>query len=224
VHPHLRKPILLFDLDGTLTDSWLGITRSIAYALEKLGVAPPPERELLWCIGPPLKQSFEKLLGVARKDEAIGALDLYREIYEETGIFENTLYPGVSELLARVKNAGAKVYLATSKPHVYADRILEHFGIAGYFDAVYGSELDDSRSDKGEVIAHALTSSRIDPREAFMIGDREFDAIGARKNGVACLGAVWGHGGEAELRAAGVVHLFRTPTALERFLIVETND
>lgn len=217
---HLRKPILLFDLDGTLTDPWIGITRSIAYALEKLGVAPPPQRELLWCIGPPLKQSFETLLGDARKGEATRALELYRETYEATGIFENVLYPGIPELLARVKNAGAKVYLATSKPHVYADRILEHFEIEEYFDAVYGSELDDSRSDKAEVIAHAVRSSHIDPSRAFMIGDREFDGIGARKNGIECLGALWGHGAEAELRACGVQHLFRTTEELERFLFI----
>jgi len=215
----LRKPILLFDLDGTLTDPWIGITRSIAYALEKLGIAPPPERELIWCIGPPLKQSFEKLLGPVRASEAGRALELYRETYEITGIFENVLYPGIPELLARLKNAGAKIYLATSKPHVYADRILEHFGIAEFFDGVYGSELDDTRSDKGEVIAHALKLAHIDPAKTFMIGDREFDVIGARKNGIECLAALWGHGGEAEMRAAGAAHFFKTAADLGEFLL-----
>lgn len=217
---HLRKPILLFDLDGTLTDPWIGITRSIAYALEKLDVPSPPQRELIWCIGPPLKRSFETLLGEARKEEAGRALELYRETYEATGIFENVLYPGIPELLARLKTAGAKVYLATSKPHVYADRILEHFQIADYFDAVYGSELDDTRSDKAEVIAHAVRSSHIDPERAFMIGDREFDGIGARKNGIECLGALWGHGGEAELRACGVKHFFHSSETLGHFLFL----
>jgi phosphoglycolate phosphatase len=220
MHPHLRKPILLFDLDGTLTDPWIGITRSIVYALERMGVPAPPQRELLWCIGPPLKKSFEILLGEARKGEASRALELYKETYETQGIFENVLYPGIPELLADVKNAGAAVYLATSKPHVYADRILEHFAIAEYFDAVYGSELDDTRSDKAEVIAYAILKSHIDPTKAFMIGDREFDAIGARKNGIECLAALWGHGGEAEMRAAGVQHFFHSTTALRKFLFL----
>ena len=142
---HLRKPILLFDLDGTLTDPWIGITRSIVYALEKLGAPAPPQRELLWCIGPPLKASFETLLGDARKGEAVKALDLYRETFENQGIFENVLYPGIPEMLARLRSAGARIYLATSKPHIYANRILEHFEIEGNFDGVYGSELDDTR-------------------------------------------------------------------------------
>ncbi|MBS1963832.1 MAG: HAD family hydrolase [Bdellovibrionales bacterium] len=215
----LRKPTLLFDLDGTLTDPWIGITRSIVYALEKLGAPAPPQRELIWCIGPPLKKSFETLLGPARAGEADRALSLYRETYEAQGIFENVLYDGIPELLAAVKNAGAFVSLATSKPRVYAERILEHFEIQPYFDAVHGSELDDSRSDKAEVIAHAVKTERLDPAKCLMIGDREFDAIGARKNGMPCLGALWGHGNEAELRANGVTEFFRTPAELQEYLL-----
>ncbi len=221
MHTHLRKPVFFFDLDGTLTDPWIGITRSIAYALEKLGVPSPPQRELIWCIGPPLKQSFKKLLGSARKGEAGRALELYRETYEAQGIFENTLYDGIPELLARVKGHGAKIYLATSKPRVYAVRILEHFGISEYFNGVYGSELDDTRSDKAEVIAHGLKMEHLDPKNVLMIGDREYDAIGARKNGVDCVGVLWGHGGEAELRAAGLTEFFKKPADLAHYLIGE---
>jgi phosphoglycolate phosphatase len=119
-----RKPIFLFDLDGTLTDPWVGITRSIAYALERLGITPPPERELIWCIGPPLKKSFETLLGPTRSGEAAKALELYRKNYEAGGIFENVVYEGIPELLANVKSAGATLHLCTSKPRVYAERIL----------------------------------------------------------------------------------------------------
>jgi phosphoglycolate phosphatase len=219
----LRKPVLLFDLDGTLTDPWIGITRSILYALEKLGAPFPADpRELIWCIGPPLKRSFEKLLGDARKSEAKRALELYRENYEATGIFENVLYPGIPELLAKLKNAGAQIYLATSKPTVYAERILEHFALRQFFHGVHGSELDDTRSDKAEVIAHALETWHFDVKATFMIGDREFDVIGARKNGIECLGALWGHGGEAELRAAGVLEVFKTTDALGKYLFRES--
>ena len=168
----LRKPNLLFDLDGTLTDPWIGITRSIAYALERLGIAPPPPRELIWCIGPPLKASFEKLLGDRRKGEAARALELYRESYESAGIFENVVYSGIPELLNRLKSADARLFLATSKPQVYAVRILEHFGLSGHFEGVYGSEIDDSRSDKAEVIAHAVSSERRESSDSIMIGDR----------------------------------------------------
>ncbi len=219
MHLTLRKPIFLFDLDGTLTDPWIGITRSIAYALERLGVAPPPERELIWCIGPPLKQSFETLLGPARKGEAARALELYRETYEVTGIFENTVYDGIPELLAKLKAANARIFLATSKPRVYAIRILEHFALDSFFDGVYGSELDDTRSDKAEVIAHALKMEHLDPANALMIGDRQFDAVGARKNGVDCVGVLWGHGSAAELRAAGATELFKTPADLGHYLL-----
>ena len=221
-HHSLLKPIILFDLDGTLTDPWIGITRSIIYALEHLGVAAPPARELIWCIGPPLKESFEKLLGPARKGEAARALELYRVSYEATGMFENVLYDGIPELLKRLKTAGAKLCLATSKPRVYAVRILEHFGIDEFFTGVYGSELDDSRSDKAEVIAHAVQMEHLDPKAAIMVGDREFDVIGARKNGMDVVGVLWGHGGEAELRLAGAMVFAKTPADLARYLIVES--
>jgi phosphoglycolate phosphatase len=201
--------IVFLDLDGTLTDPKPGITRSIRHALHTLGREAPPEDALTWCIGPPLLQSFVHLLG----DEALAgrALALYRERFAKTGLYENRVYAGVPEMLKRLRDAGFRLFLATSKPHVFASRITAHFGLDRWLDGAFGSELDGTRTDKTALLAHALEETGAEPGQAVMLGDREHDIIGARNNGVAGVGALWGYGTQAELQAAGATWLATNP-------------
>ncbi|MGY8660871.1 HAD family hydrolase [Bradyrhizobium sp. UFLA05-109] len=196
---------IYFDLDGTLTDPKPGITRSIQYALERLGQHIPSEDELTWCIGPPLHASLKKLTGT---DELAGrALLLYRERFADVGLFENEAYDGIEETLSALSATGARMFVATSKPAVYATRIVDHFGLKHYFEQVFGSELDGTRVDKGDLLAYALDTARVDPQTAVMIGDRSHDVVGARKNGMTSIGVLYGYGSEAELRDAGAHHI-----------------
>jgi phosphoglycolate phosphatase len=205
---------ILFDLDGTLTDPFPGITRSIQHALESLDHHPPLAEDLRWCIGPPLKASFETLLGPDRAHLADQALGKYRERFGTVGLFENAVYAGIGEVLQELKLRGHVIRLATSKPTVFASRIVEHFGLRKYFDSVDGSELDGTRTDKVELIAHILDREAIRPDDAVMIGDREFDMIGARHNGVRGLGVLWGYGSLEELTAAGAAACVAAPEEL----------
>jgi phosphoglycolate phosphatase len=208
------RQAVLFDLDGTLTDPKPGITECIRYALTKLGRAAPEPEALLWCIGPPMPKSFATLL--ATTDDALIAqgIALYRERFGTVGLFENAVYPGIPEAVAAVRATGLATYVATSKPHVYATRILDHFGLAGLFDGVYGSELDLTRVDKGELIAYALAQERLAPARVVMVGDREHDVLGARRCGVRAIGVTYGYGSETELRAAGAHALAGAPGAI----------
>jgi phosphoglycolate phosphatase len=196
---------IYFDLDGTLTDPKPGITGSIQYALKKLGRAVPSQDELTWCIGPPLHASLKMLTGTdALADQA---LQLYRERFSEVGLFENSPYQGIHDTLAAVAATGARMFVATSKPAVYAERIVAHFGLRDYFERVFGSELDGRRVDKRDLLAYALEEAKVDPRHAVMIGDRSHDVIGARTNGMTAIGVLYGYGSEAELRDAGAHHI-----------------
>jgi len=206
--------ILFFDLDGTLTDSKPGITRCIQHALISLGHAAPHADELEWCVGPPLKDSFARLLGSDEPALLERALALYRERFSTVGLFENALYPDVPETLRAFQAAGHRQFVVTAKPHVYARRIVEHFGLMGPIEVVYGSELDGTRGDKGELIAHVLALHGFDPARVLMIGDREHDMKGAAACGVAGIGAAWGYGGEAELRHHGARHVAAGMAAL----------
>ena len=161
---------IFFDLDGTLTDPKLGITRSIQYALNKLNRTTPAENELTWCIGPPLLASLKKLLG--NDDLADIALSLYRERFADIGIFENDVYPGIEDTLSLLAKSGHRLFVATSKPGVYAQRIIDHFKMTAYFDRVFGSEMDGTRSDKTELLKYALQTTSVEPFHAIMIGDR----------------------------------------------------
>ncbi len=201
---------LLFDLDGTLTDPKPGIVRSIQYALKKLGVAAPAGDDLTWCIGPPLLESLGHLVGDAHAAEA---LTLYRERFSDIGWRENAVYPGIPELLRERQDAGDQLLIATSKPHVYAERIVQHFGLAARFERVFGAELDGTRADKGELIRFALSETSSD-KPALMIGDRKHDIIGAQKNGIASIGVTYGYGGESELLQAGADQIVHSPREL----------
>lgn len=198
---------VLFDLDGTLTDPAEGILRSVSYALERMGIAAPPLEDLNWVIGPPLQRSLAKILG--SDDPALSArcLALYRERFGEIGLFENELYEGVPEMLGELRRQGRRLYVATSKPTVYAARILAHFQIAGFFEGTFGSELDGTRTDKGELLRHLIEVEDLDASHTVMVGDRKHDVAGALANGVPCIGALYGYGSRDELQAAGA-HAF----------------
>jgi phosphoglycolate phosphatase len=190
---------VFFDLDGTLTDPKTGIIRSIVYALDRLGVESPDEEELTWCIGPPLSSSFCTLVGDRAAPEAVR---YYRERFNEHGWQENALYEGIAAALEQLATAGNRLYVATSKPHVFAARIVTHFGLDSYFSGVFGSELDGTRSDKADLLRFAL--SRLRPAdEPSMVGDRMHDVIGAKLNGMRAIAVTYGYGSREELEQAG---------------------
>ena len=204
---------ILFDLDGTLTDPAAGITRSVAHALAKRGIAVPDLRALHPFIGPPLIDSFMRYYGFPR-DEAVRAVADYREYYAVRGIFENTVYPGIPALLRQLKSAGKWVGMATSKPEPYARQIVDHFGLTVYFDAICGSLMDETRTAKADVIAYLLESYRIAPDRAVMVGDRSYDVAGAQAFGIPCIGVTFGYGSADELRDAGAAALADSPEAV----------
>ncbi len=203
---------IYFDLDGTLTDPKLGITRSIQYALRKLDRRAPPKDELVWCIGSPLRASLKKLLGA--DDLAGKALSLYRERVGDIGIFENEIYPGIEDTLSVLAKSDRRLFVATSKPTIYAERIIDYFKLTVYFERVFGSELDGRRSDKTELLNYALQTTGVDPLQATMIGDRSHDMIGARNNGMTAVGVLYGYGSKEELVAAGAHQVCATPQGL----------
>lgn len=206
--------ILLFDLDGTLTDPFEGITRSIVYAMEKLGRTAPAADDLRWCIGPPLGFSFARLFETddsALIDQAVG---YYRERYSVTGKFENRLIQGVEDTLDDLASDGFRIVVATSKLKTYAVDIVEHFGLSRHISVVYGSELDGRNASKGDLIGHVLASEARAAADALMIGDRHHDIFGARENGVAGIGVLWGFGDKVELTEAGAASIAETPAGL----------
>ncbi len=192
---------VFFDLDGTLTDPKPGIVRSIQHALERLDQPVPEEDDLLWCIGPPLRASFVRLLG--GEEDADLAVELYRDRFGDVGLYENQVYPGIIALLSGLKEAGWTLHVATSKAHVFADRIVEHFELAPFFDSVFGAELSGERAEKTDLLAYALSESGADPATSVMVGDRSHDMVGAINNGVPGVGVLYGYGSREELVRAG---------------------
>ena len=194
---------LLFDLDGTLTEPKVGITKSVAYALAYYGIHVEDLDSLCPFIGPPLKESFMKYYGFddAKAEEAV---EKYREYFRPHGVYENEVYTGVPEMLKELHAMGKTLVLATSKPTVFAKIILEHFGLAPYFSVVVGSELDGTRVNKDEVVECALEEAGItDKSLAVMIGDRKHDMLSAKKNGLDAIGVLYGHGSYEEIEAQG---------------------
>jgi len=208
--------IALFDLDGTLTDPKAGITRSVQYALERLGRPVPEADELTWMIGPPLVTGFTELLGGA--GDVQDAVRFYRERYGDVGLFENEVYAGIPALLQTLRERDVRLYVATSKLKVYARRILDHFDLSRFFMAIHGSEPDNRNADKRDLIRHILDEERFDPAQAVMIGDRKHDAIGAKANGLASIGVTWGYGSREELLEAGAACLVDEPGDLEAII------
>ncbi|HVK02840.1 MAG TPA: HAD family hydrolase [Armatimonadaceae bacterium] len=217
--PPDRCPTVLFDLDGTLTDPAEGITRCLAYALERLGNAVPPSEELRACIGPPLQASFPRLLGSDDPELTRQAVTLYRERFAAVGMYENAVYPGIPEVLTAVRAGGGRLFVATSKPAVYAEKILRHFDLPAFFDGVYGSELTGERSDKAELIAYLLEQEALTAAGCVMVGDRRHDVDGARRNGLFPVGVLWGYGSREELETAGAKLLCAHPGELPGVLL-----
>ena len=210
--------IVLFDLDGTLTDSGLGITNAVAYALEKFGIHIEDHSELNVFVGPPLKDSFMRYYGLA-PEECDKAVKYYREYYQDRGLFENEVYPGIPELLKYLKETGRKVILATSKPEFFTSQILKHFHLDQYFDLIAGASMDEKRVEKVEVIHYALEKAGItDVTNAVMVGDREYDILGARENGMDSIGVLYGYGSREELEAAGAGQIAETVEELRKRL------
>jgi phosphoglycolate phosphatase len=204
---------VLLDLDGTLTDPREGIVNCIRHALDRLGEPYPTDGELERYIGPPLHASFEVLFGVASPKIA-KAIALYRERFSSIGMLENKIYPGIPAALRGLKELGATLFVATSKPTVFAEKIVDHFGLAGDIHAVFGSELDGTRSDKAELIAHVLAAKSLERDRTCVVGDREHDIKGAKANGVAAIGALWGYGSRTELLDAGAMVVCEKPGQL----------
>lgn len=190
---------ILIDLDGTLTDPKTGIHGSIRYALEKLNKPLVDEVDLDWTIGPPLKASLAKLLDTQDDDLAEQALAAYRERFSVTGLFENEVYPTVEGTLRHLQTQGYQLFLATAKPTVYAKQILAHFQLDQYFTEMYGSELTGERTNKADLIAYILEQEQLNAQHCIMVGDRQYDVIGARANGIETIVVSYGYGTTQEL-------------------------
>ena len=202
---------ILFDLDGTLTDPGLGITNAVMYALKKFNIEVPERSQLYKFIGPPLLESFEKFYGMSSEESQL-ALQYYREYFKPYGLYENTVYDGIKELLAELKAQGKKLVLATSKPEPFAIEILRHFKLDKYFDFIAGATMDEKRVRKADVIAYALENCGItDLSSAIMIGDREHDVLGAKEVGLESIGVLYGYGDMSELEIAGATYIAEKP-------------
>lgn len=210
---------LLFDLDGTITDSATGITRCVEYALNYFGIQVSDLHDLLPFIGPPLLDSFKEFYHFT-DEQAVIATEKYRERYKDKGIYENELYPGIEELLAQARQNGKTVILATSKPEIFARRILDYFKLSDYFSFIAGSGLDGSLHTKTDVINYILQSNNItDLSRVVMIGDRKHDIIGAKNAGIDSIGVLYGFGDYDELSEAGATHIVKDIAELRNLLL-----
>ena len=208
--------IVLFDLDGTLTESGIGITRSVAHSLRKYGIEETDQAKLDRFVGPPLIDSYMRYYGFSR-EQAVQSVEYYREYYAVTGIFENRVYDGVEAMLQALNDAGKICVLATSKPEHYAVQILEHFGLAPYFSCVAGATMDEKRTNKADVIAYALEKAG-KAGKAVMVGDRKHDIEGAKAHGLPSIGVLYGYGSRAELETAGATYLAETAEEILKFV------
>ena len=216
------KKYLLFDLDGTLTDPKIGITTCVQYALHSFGIEEPDLDKLEPFIGPPLRDSFMEFYGFTA-EQAEEAVAKYRERFQDTGLFENEVYDGIPEMLKTLQSKGYFLAVASSKPQVYVERILEHFDLKKYFSVVVGSELDGRRETKDQVVQETLRQlfgeNPVDPAQVYMIGDRKFDVEGARALGVESVGVTYGYGSKEELKEAKADYIVQSVEELEKFLL-----
>jgi phosphoglycolate phosphatase len=201
---------LYFDLDGTLTDPYVGITKCILYALDELGFPHPDADYLYSCIGPPLWDTFPEMVGEELTRQAV---DLYRERFVDVGWRENVLYEGIPEALELIASAGHTLFVATAKPHMHAARIIDHFGLGDLIHNVYGSELDGTRATKGELLRFAIDRNPGGTSHT-MVGDRKHDLIGALANDMTPVGVAWGYGSVDELQQAGAAAIVSSPAQL----------
>lgn len=209
---------ILFDLDGTITDSGMGIINSVTYALNKLGIEVKDKNELFKFVGPPLVDSFKIYYGFS-EEKAKEGVAYYREYFKEKGMFENLVYTGVEEILIKLKNNGKKLIIATSKPEIFAREILEHFNLSKYFEYIAGSTLDNERNSKGKVIKYALEACNIEELDkTIMVGDREHDIIGAKEAKISSIGVLYGYGCKSELEKAGADFIIQKLDEIENIV------
>lgn len=217
-----KRICIFFDLDGTLTDPMLGITKCVQYALAAFGIQEPDLNQLTKFIGPPLIPAFKEFYG-ADDDTAQKMLIKYRERFSTVGLYENKIYPGIPQLLKNLKAQPDKyiIALATSKPMHFAEKILDHFNIKQYFDILSGATMDESRNTKEAVLAYGLNQLRqcCPDAEAVMIGDRKFDVEAGKMLGTKTVGILYGYGSKEEIRAANPTHIVNTVTELQSVLL-----
>ena len=207
---------ILFDLDGTLTNPKEGITKCVQYALKHFGIGRECD-ELISFIGPPLKEQFMEYASLT-EEEGVKAVEIYRERFAPIGIFENEIYDGILSMLESLKNQGKTLAIATSKPTVFAEKISRKYGIEPYITLLVGSELDGRNTDKALVIKNAMEKLGAAKENTIMVGDREHDVIGARKNGIDCIGVSYGYGKDGELEESGALKIAYTPNDLLKIL------
>lgn len=218
------KSIILFDLDGTLTDPKEGITKSVQHALRAYGIEEPDLDKLCPFIGPPLADSFQEFYGFD-EEKAREAIPVFHEYFVDRGIFENRVFPGIRALLSELKEAGCILAVATSKPELFAGQILDHFKLLEFFDLVGGADMEETRVRKGDVILYTLAQLEklmgepICRSRVLMVGDRMHDVIGAKEAGIACVGVLYGYGDREELTKAGADKLAESVPELHQFLL-----
>ena len=210
---------IFFDLDGTLTDSCSGIIRCVNYALTELECEAQPDARLRGMIGRPLTDIFGAVMPAADGDTVDRAIAAYRTRFDAVGIFENALYPGVADVLARLQAAGHRMRVVTAKPHLAATRVLDHFDIRRYFDGVHGPELSDRGCDKAVLLGAAMREAGAAPDDSVMVGDRVDDVRAAAAQGIRAIGAGWGYGLPRELMDAGAAHVAADMEALFSYLL-----
>ena len=208
---------LFFDLDGTLTESAPGIMNSARYALAQYGITDVPDSTLRKFIGPPLMDSFQELFGFS-SEKAREAMKKYREYFAEKGLFENSVYEGIRETLTLLKSQGKHLFVATSKPEIYTNRILEKFDLTHFFEFVGGADIEETRSEKAKVIRYVVDEARLEEERQngliLMIGDRKHDIIGAHKNEIPCCACLWGYGSQEEFNENGADFVISAPQEL----------
>ncbi|OPJ57516.1 HAD-IA family hydrolase [Clostridium chromiireducens] len=210
---------ILFDLDGTITDSGEGITKSVQYALKHFGIIEDNLSDLNKFIGPPLKDSFKRFYNFDDEKAEMG-LKKYREYYAKKGIYENSLYDGIVEVFEALMKRDKKIILATSKPEVYAKEILKYFKVDNYFTFTAGADFEETRVNKGDVIKYALNEAKIsDTSKVIMVGDREHDIIGAKENNIKSIGVLYGYGDVIELTQARADHIVKSTEELLNYFI-----
>lgn len=210
--------VILFDLDGTITDSSPGIINSIVYALNKCNITIDDTASLRKFLGPPLHESFKEFYGF-EEERAWEAVSFYREYFSTKGLLENEVYDGIPSVLKQLCDEGKRLILATSKPQEFTNKIMEHFDLAKYFEFIAGSNMDGTRSKKAEVIEYALNKCKItDKSKVVMVGDRKQDIIGAKAVGIDSIGVEYGYGDYEELNNAGATYLVKTVSELGNLL------
>lgn len=215
----MKYKYILFDLDGTLTDPKVGITKAVQYALEKNNIKEDSLSTLEKFIGPPLKDSFMEFYSFDEK-KSLDSIQYFREYLKKKGIFENQIYLGIEDLLKKLKQNDYKIIVATSKPLVFAKTILKHFKMIEYFDLIVGSNLDGTLVDKGEIISYVIDYLKIkNLKEVIMIGDRKYDIIGAKKNNIDSIGVLYGYGSMEELKIANPNYMINSIDQLYEFFL-----